>query len=92
VTADVAEGNVLLLRGYESACVGVWVKEDCQGELLPVAVYDIDKLIEILMQRDGMTREDANEYIDFNIAAAYVGERTPIFIEPIELLPQGGLQ
>jgi hypothetical protein len=43
------------------------------------AVYDVDKIIEILM-KDGMDCEDALEYFDYNVAGAYVGEQTPIFM------------
>jgi hypothetical protein len=32
------------------------------------------------MQRDGMTHEEAIEFFDFNIAGAYVGEYTPIYM------------
>ena len=44
------------------------------------AVYDSDKVIKILMTRDVMTYEEAWEFFEFNIAGAYVGESTPIFI------------
>tara|TARA_R100000458_G_C8256159_1_gene232286 strand:- start:697 stop:960 length:264 start_codon:yes stop_codon:yes gene_type:complete len=43
-------------------------------------VYDIDKCIKILMDRDGMDREEALEFFTFNISGAYVGEGTPIFM------------
>jgi hypothetical protein len=31
-----------------------------------------------------MDQEEASEYFEFNIAGAYVGERTPIFIAKIK--------
>ncbi len=31
-----------------------------------VAVYDIDKCVEVLVSRDGMTHEDADEFLSFN--------------------------
>jgi hypothetical protein len=34
--------------------------------------------------KDGMEYDEALEYFDFNIAGAYVGEQTPIFIHKIE--------
>jgi|TARA_R100000664_G_C2755906_1_gene143691 hypothetical protein len=43
-------------------------------------VYDEDKMIKILMERDGMTIEDAIEYLNFNVFCAYVGEYTPVHI------------
>lgn len=45
-----------------------------------VVVYDTTKLIDILCERDGMDREEAAEFYEFNIVGAYVGERTPMFI------------
>jgi hypothetical protein len=46
----------------------------------PCAVYDYSRLVQLFMERDGMTEEDAVEYIDFNILGAYVGERTPFLL------------
>jgi len=43
-------------------------------------VYPVDSILETLMERDGMTYEEAREYFDFNIDGAYVGEYTPIYI------------
>jgi hypothetical protein len=46
----------------------------------PCAVYDYQLLVQLFVERDGMTEEDAIEYIDFNIMGAYVGERTPFLL------------
>ena len=45
------------------------------------AVYDINKMVEILMDGDQMEEEEALEYLEFNVFCAYVGEYTPIHIE-----------
>jgi hypothetical protein len=37
-------------------------------------------MLEIMIERDGMTYEEAREYFDFNILGAWMGEFTPIFI------------
>jgi hypothetical protein len=42
-------------------------------------IYSKNKCIEILC-RD-MNEEDANEYFEYNVKAAYVGEKTPIWCE-----------
>lgn len=42
----------------------------------PVVVYDEDKVIEAL----GLPEDEAREYFEFNVAGAYVGPRTPIFL------------
>jgi len=49
-----------------------------------VVVYDTTKIIDILCERDGMDRETATEYYEFNILGAYVGEQTPMFISLID--------
>jgi hypothetical protein len=67
--------DALLADGFEEALVGV-----CRrfGQN-PLAAYDYDKCIEILM-RD-MSYEEAVEYFEFNVIGAYVGENTPVFLE-----------
>ena len=41
-------------------------------------IYDQAKMADILMERDGMTYEDAIDYLGFNVFCAYVGDYTPI--------------
>lgn len=42
-------------------------------------VYDIDKMIDILV-KGGMIEPEAMEYLEFNTFCAYVGEKTPIYV------------
>ena len=42
--------------------------------------YDSSKVVELLMEHDGMTEEEAIEYMEFNMKGAWVGEQTPVFI------------
>lgn len=51
-----------------------------------VFVYSYDKILDILMIEDGMTEREAIDYIEYNIAGAYVGERTPILVRSIDEL------
>ena len=46
-------------------------------------VYDYDKCLKIFMERDSMDIHDAQEYMEFNVFGAYVGELTPIFIHTL---------
>ena len=32
------------------------------------------------MQRDGMTYDDAEEYFEYNVTGAFVGDRMPVFL------------
>ena len=43
-------------------------------------VYAIERMLVILMDRDDMSMEEAIEFFDFNIAGAYVGEMTPMYV------------
>lgn len=44
------------------------------------AVYDYGTCIEILMQRDEMSYDDAEEYFSYNVTGAFVGDRMPVFL------------
>ena len=65
----------LLATGFEKAFKGYG-----QQFNKVVAVYDYSKCVKILMKRDGMTEDDAREYMEFNVLGAYLGEYTPVFI------------
>jgi hypothetical protein len=45
------------------------------------AIYERDKVIEVFMNRDEMSYEEAIEWFDFNVQGAYVGEQTPLYIQ-----------
>jgi hypothetical protein len=68
--------EALLADGLEDAFIGYTVNHHHSH----VAVYDIDKCIEVLVTRDGMTHEEADEYLSFNTLGAFVGENGPIYI------------
>ena len=76
--SQLSDNECLLADGYESALIGI------SGGSNPVAVYDIDLCIKSLVERDKMEFEDALEYFYFNTIGAYVGEKTPIFINRYE--------
>ena len=65
---------------FDQAIVGV---ADRIG-MSTVVVYDTSKIIDILCERDGMDREEATEFYEFNILGAYVGEQTPMFISLVD--------
>ena len=67
-----ANDRAMLVDGHDDALAGY----DTQGR----AIYFVDTIVGTLMQRDGMTHEEAIEFFDFNIAGAYVGEYTPIYM------------
>lgn len=77
--------EALLMDGFDDALIGV----ACQHSNGPLALYDRDKCIRVLMDRDGMTWEGAEEFFSFNCEGAYVGTKTPIIAEFFETNPSG---
>lgn len=71
-----ANPDALLADGLEPALVGYTVNHHHPH----VAVYDIDKCVGVLVERDGMTPEEADEFLSFNTLGAYVGENGPIYV------------
>lgn len=67
--------EMLLADGFDDALLGY--VERCG--MSPLALYDTNKCIEILMKRDGMSCEEAWEFFNYNVAGAYMGENTPFF-------------
>jgi hypothetical protein len=74
----VAQHNeeALLADGFDAAVIGV--AERCSKPAL--VVYDAEKCIDILVERDGMTPEEAREFFEFNTLGAWAGEGTPLFL------------
>jgi len=72
--------DLLKADGFDDAILGVVERIGTQA-----ICYDQDKVIDILIERDGMTYEEAIEYFEYNIAGAWVGESTPFFLQRMDL-------
>ena len=72
------DDTFMVADGFDDAIIGV---DDNNLKI----VYDIDKVIDILI-KDGMSVDESIEYYEYNIAGAYVGENTPSFIRLIREL------
>ncbi len=70
---------MLTYIGFDDAIMGI-VRQFNNS----FVVYDYEKVIEILMCN--MSREDAEEYFEFNIAGSWVGDGTPGFF--IKVTPE----
>lgn len=66
-------------KTYDKALVGIVT----QFGKPTIACYDKNKIIKILT-KDGMTKDEAEEFFEFNIVGAYVGESTPCFVEKLK--------
>mgnify|MGYP003119598374 FL=1 len=72
---------MLLADGFSRAFIGIGHRAGSND----IAVYDYDKCAKVLMRRDGMTEEEAYEFLDFNVVGSYVGDLTPIFVERVSI-------
>ena len=67
--------NAMKADGYDDCIIGF----THQAGRPSVIAYDTNKIIARLTS-DGMTHDEAWEFFEFNIAGAYVGEYTPVFV------------
>jgi hypothetical protein len=71
--ADAHEIDLLVADGFDEAIVGI-----CERMNEVFVVYDRSKVLAVL--RRDMTYHEAQEYFDFNVAGAWVGDTTPGFL------------
>lgn len=50
------------------------------------AVYDFDKMVEELVQKKGLSAEEAADYVSYNEVrgCGYMGDKSPIIFDPLE--------
>ena len=75
---ELTDNECLVADGFDNALIGI-----SEGTN-PVAVYDFDKCIQVLMRDDELTHEEALDHFYYNTVGAYVGEKTPLFIRMVE--------
>jgi hypothetical protein len=73
IIEDYPEAQFLKADGFDAAIVGFDVEEER-------LVYDSTSVVQVLIN-EGMDDEDAWDYFFYNIAGAYVGKHTPLFIK-----------
>ena len=82
--AELMEADLLLLgetderMDYAEAFLGITNDDP------PKAIYSEEKVLDVLVKRDGMSYEDAMDFFEFNIRGAYLGEQTPLYILSFE--------
>lgn len=74
MTTEKLNDETMFADGFELAIIGL----DTTGEVFRV-IYDKNVMASILQSRDGMTVEEAWEYLEYNVFNTYVGEGTPIY-------------
>lgn len=73
---NAADGDELVfIEGHDDAIIGV---ADVDGELR--VVYGRAGIGRKLMARDGMDRQGAAEFVDYNIVGAFPGDNGPVLL------------
>lgn len=75
--------ELLFADGFDDAIIGV----SCGMEESRV-VYSIGKMIDILIKEHDMEANEADEFLQFNTIFAWVGDRTPIYLNTKEEICQ----
>ena len=72
--ADETEQELIFFNGHDNAIMGI-------GKQFTKTAVIYNKEIIILNLMADMSREEAEEFFEFNITGAYVGEATPIILD-----------
>lgn len=70
-----SDTKLLYADGFDDAILGV-------DDLSERVIYSVSSCIQIL-EKD-MSREEAIEFFDYNMAGAYMGEHTPIWCNDLD--------
>jgi len=76
--------KILLADGFDDAFIGI--AENSEGN--PVAVYSVDRCLDILAEQFKDQEDavgDAIDFFEFNVRGSYVGEFTPMFVNTLSL-------
>jgi hypothetical protein len=69
--------DALVADGLEEAYIGYASRMN----MPPLAVYDMKKCREIFLSQ-GMTEDEADEGLSYNVIGASLGDGTPLFLTP----------
>jgi hypothetical protein len=69
----VGDVQLVTVDGYDDAILGI----DSKSYRV---IYDADEMVDILMETDDLTEEEALEYLDYNVFNAWIGDQTPIYL------------
>ena len=70
------EGELLKADGFDDCVLGLAYRFGHQE----VLAYDLNKVLQKLQEKDGMTHEEAVEYYEYNMVGAYMGDATPLYV------------
>ena len=70
---------MLTADGFDEAIIGSIVSFGREK----IVLYSTQKILDIMVERDDMTPEEALEFFDFNIIGSYNGEGMPAFLNDL---------
>lgn len=73
--SDLVQENgewTMFADGFDEAILGV----DASNSRV---IYSVAKCYQVLIERDGMSQDEAEEFFAFNVLGSYMGEKTPIW-------------
>ena len=75
---EISELNpeAMMADGFDDAIMGMCIQFGAE----PLVAYNYEKCLEILIERDEITRTEAIDFMEFNVMGSYVGLNTPVFI------------
>lgn len=71
--------------GFDSCVIALGSRIDNN---VPIFVYDYDKCAKVLVDRDGMSLDEAYEFMEVNVVGAWHGEGTPIFVRTVDSIAE----
>ena len=73
--------EAIIYDGMDEALIGIYRGNLARTDGASIAVYSYVEFIQIYIERDGMSEEEAIEFFDFNVRGAYIGESQPLIID-----------
>ena len=78
----VKENNLLLMDGFDDCICGIGYRVN---ESEKYVVYNTKKVLFKLMNEHHMSYDEAIEFHEFNQACAWVGDKTPGFVDTFNI-------
>jgi hypothetical protein len=73
-----ASNQTLFADGFDDCIIGYVNGNSVDSYRI---VYDSWKMVDVLCERDSMTRVEALEYLEHNTWSAYAGKGTPLYVD-----------
>lgn len=72
--------ELLMIDGFDEAIIGVCMT--WHGDMMVERIVYNGNILRDILVKEGASEEEAQEYIDFNIIGAYMGDSTPVVVWP----------